>query len=227
MIRNGLFAGFLLILAGCTAVTDEVRETVEYAFKDTENAELSAEEIDNFPYTSLYAQWQGRARSLIVLGFVNKPNKYHFITAEKETLVLENGRVTRTQSLDDNLLSVSNLKNDPLRCIVTTPQSCNNTWQRAYDYQFDDGTRVSRNVKSTFSVKQPEQLAMPYGRATATLVEEAGKFLLTGERFVNRFWVEQDGHVIKSEQRIIPNKPLLNLTQVTWIGRTNNSESAQ
>ena len=117
MIRNGLFAGFLLILAGCTAVTDEVRETVEYAFKDTEDAELSAEEIDNFPYTSLYAQWQGKGRSLIVLGFVNKPNKYHFITAEKETFVLENGRVTRTQSLDDNLLSVSNLKNDPLRCL--------------------------------------------------------------------------------------------------------------
>ena len=227
MIRNGLFAGFLLTLAGCTAVTDEVRETVEYAFKDTEDAELSAEEIDNFPYTSLYAQWQGRARSLIVLGFVNKPNKYHFITAEKETLVLENGRITRTQSLDDNLLSVSNLKNDPLRCIVTTPQSCNNTWQRAYDYQFDDGTRVSRNAQSTFTVKQREQLAMPYGPAMATLVEEAGKFTLTGERFVNRFWVEPDGHVIKSEQHIIPNKPLLNLTQVTWIGRTNNSESAQ
>ena len=227
MIRNGLFAGFLLILVGCTAVTDEVRETVEYAFKDIEDAELSADEIENFPYTSLYAQWQGKARSLIVLGFINKPNKYHFITADKETLVLEKGRVTRTQSLDDNLLSVSNLKNDPLRCIVTTPQSCNNRWQRAYDYQFDDGTRVSRNVKSTFSVKQREQLAMPYGSATATLVEEAGTFLLTGQRFVNRFWVEPDGHVIKSEQRIIPNKPLLNLTQVTWIGRTNNSESAQ
>ncbi len=227
MIRNGLFAGFLLILVGCTAVTDEVRETVEYAFKDIEDAELSADEIENFPYTSLYAQWQGKARSLIVLGFINKPNKYHFITADKETLVLENGRVTRTQSLDDNLLRVSNLKSDPLRCIVTTPQSCNNRWQRAYDYQFDDGTRVSRNVKSTFSVKQREQLAMPYGSATATLVEEAGTFLLTGQRFVNRFWVEPDGHVIKSEQRIIPNKPLLNLTQVTWIGRTNNSESAQ
>jgi hypothetical protein len=227
MIRNGLFAGFLLILVGCTAVTDEVRETVEYAFKGAEYATLNAEEIESFPYTSLYAQWQGEARNLIVLGFIDKPSKYHFITAEKETVTLQRGRVIRTQNLDDNLLSVSNLKNDPLRCIVTTPQSCNNTWQRAYDYQFDDGTRVSRNVKSTFSVKHREQLAMPYGSAMATLVEEAGKFLLTGERFVNRFWVEPDGHVIKSEQRIIPNKPLLNLTQVTWIGRTNNSESAQ
>ena len=227
MIRNGLFACLLLILASCTSVTDEVRETVEYAFKDPENAELSAEEIDNFLYTSLYAQWQGKARNLIVLGFVDTSKKYHFISAEKETLVLEHGRVTRTQGLDDNLLSISNLKNDPLGCIVTTPQSCNKTWQRTYDFQLDDRTRVSREVQSTFMVKQRKQLDMPYGQATATLVEEAGKFLLTGERFVNRFWVEQDGHVIKSEQRIIPNKPLLNLTQVTWIGRTNNSESAQ
>jgi hypothetical protein len=227
MIRNGLFACFLLILAGCTAVTDEVRKTVEYAFKDIEDAELNAEEIQNFPYTSLYAQWQGKARSLIVLGFVNKPNEYHFITAEKETFVLESGRVIRTQGLDDNLLSVSNLKNDPLHCITTASESCNLTWQRNYDYQLNDGTRVSREAQSTFTVKQPEQLDMPYGQATAALVEEVGKFVLTGERFVNTFWVEPDGHVIKSEQRIIPNKPLLNLTQVTWIGRTNNSESAK
>lgn len=227
MIRNGLFACLLLILAGCTAVTDEVRATVEYAFKDTKEATLSPKELQSFPYTSLYAKWQGKARNLIVLGFVDTPKKYHFISAEKETLVLEHGRVTRTQDLDDNLLSISNLKNDPLRCIITTPQSCNSTWQRAYDFQLDDGTRVSRDVWSTFMVKQRKRLDMPYGPATATLVEETGEFLLTGERFVNRFWVEPDGHVIKSEQRIIPNKPLLNLTQVTWIGRTNNSESAQ
>lgn len=227
MIRNGLFAGFLLILVGCTAVTDEVRETVEYAFKDIEDAELSAEGIDNFPYTSLYAQWQGKARNLIVLGFVDTLKKYHFISAEKETIVLEHGRVTRTQSLTDNLLSVSNLKNDPLHCIINQPESCSRTWLRAYDYQFDDGSSVSRDVKSTFSVKQQVQLDMPYGQATATLIEEAGEFLLTGERFVNRFWVEPNGHVIKSEQHIIPNKPLLHLTQVTWIGRTNSPESAQ
>ena len=227
MIRNGLFFCVFIGLAGCTAVTDEVRETAEYAFKDAKDAELSAEEIETFPYTSLYAQWQGKARNLIVLGFVNKPNQYHFITAEKETLVLEHGRVTRTQSLDDNLLTVSNLKSDPLRCIVTMPQSCDRTWQRVYDYQFDTGQLVSREIKSTFTVQQSEQLDMPFGQVEAVLVEEKGEFTLTGESFINKFWVESDGHVIKSEQVLFPNKPVLNLTQVTWIGRTNNSESAK
>lgn len=230
MIRNGLFSCFLLMLAGCTAVTGEVRETVKYAFKDIEDAKLNTEEIQNFPYTSLYAQWQGKARTLIVLGFVNEPSQYHFITAEKETIVIESGRVIRTQNLDDNLLGISNLKDDPLRCVVTKPESCNRTWQRAYDYEFDNGVLVSREVKSTFTVKQTESLDMPYGSANAVLVEEKGEFRLTGKHFKNKFWIEPDGHVIKSEQSVLPNKPILSLTQVTWIGRTNthsNSETAK
>lgn len=225
MIKNGFFALGVLLLTGCTSVTDEVRATVEYAFKGAEDAELSADEIENFPYTSLYAQWQGQARNLIVLGYVNQPNEHHFVTAEKETLVLSHGRLIRTQNLSANVLSVSNLSKDPLLCLVTQPENCDNTWKRTYDYEYASGKRVSRTVKSSFFVKERKTLEMPYGKTTAVLVEETGEFVLTGDTFTNRFWVEPDGHVIKSQQRIFPNEPVLALTQVTWIGRTNNAGS--
>lgn len=59
MFRLLLIPIVLLLLSACTAVTDEVRATIEYAFEGGEDAELSQEKIDSFPYTSLYAQWSG------------------------------------------------------------------------------------------------------------------------------------------------------------------------
>ncbi|WP_417441820.1 YjbF family lipoprotein [Idiomarina sp.] len=230
MYRNWLITLFTvtlsaMMLSGCTAVTDEVKATVEYAFKNAEDAEMSPEKIKQFPYTSLYAQWEGDARALIVLGFVNKPDDWHFITAEKETLVLQNGRVVRTQGLKDNLLATSNLKDDPLNCIVAKPNNCKTFWQRNYDYNIN-GKTFSRSVRSEFRVRRQSEIEMPFGEVSAALVEEKGTFLLTGETFTNKFWIEGDGHVVKSEQYVFPTSSKLTLTQVTWIGRdyTNTTD---
>ncbi|WP_417437307.1 YjbF family lipoprotein [Idiomarina abyssalis] len=218
MFRLLLIPIFLLILNACTAVTSEVRATIEYAFKDAEDAELAQDKIDSFPYTSLYAQWSEKPRSLIVLGYVNKPDNWHFITADKETLVLRNGRIIRTQSLNNNLLSVSNLSDDPLECIVTSPTECETRWQRQYDIEFGNKV-VSRKVASEFSVHEKQTLDLPIGPVAATKVMEQGRFELSGDRFVNEFWLEDDGHVVKSKQTLFPAGDELTLTQVTWIGR--------
>ncbi|MDV6316119.1 YjbF family lipoprotein [Idiomarina sp. HP20-50] len=218
MYRLLLIPMLLLSLSACTAVTSEVRETIEYALKDAENAELSQEKIDSFPYTSLYARWGDSPRSLIVLGFVNKPDDWHFVTAEKETLVLRNGRVIRTQGLNENLLAVSNLQNDPLRCLVTHPTSCNTQWQRQYDIESKQAV-VSREATSSFSVKNKTTLDLPIGPVKTTHVVETGQFTLSGDHFINEFWLEDDGHVVKSTQTLFPSGKALTLTQVTWIGR--------
>lgn len=218
MLRLLLIPTLLLSLSACTAVTSEVRATIDYAFKDAENAELSQEKIDSFPYTSLYARWADSPRSLIVLGFVNNPDDWHFITAQNETLVLRNGRVIRTQGLNENLLAVSNLQNDPLRCLVTNPTNCNTQWQRQYDIERKQAV-VSRAVTSSFSVQNKTTLDLPIGPVETTHVVETGEFTLRGDSFVNEFWLEDDGHVVKSKQTLFPGGKVLKLTQVTWIGR--------
>lgn len=226
LIRYCLLIFFAVIVSGCTAVTDEVRETAEYAFKEQQDAKLTPEEIKDFPYTALYAQWEGFARTLIVLGFIDKPGERHFVTAEKETLVIRNGRVVRTQDLRQNLLTISNLSQDPLQCLITQPAQCQTSWQRDYDYQLETKT-LSRTVNSQFYVREEQTLDLPFGQVKATLVEEKGRFELSGKTFINRFWVENDGHVVKSEQHLFPDKALLTLTQVTWIGRDYSNKVAK
>jgi len=226
LIRYCLLTFWVVIVSGCTAVTDEVRATVEYAFKEQQDAELTPEEIKDFPYTALYAQWEGFPRTLIVLGFIDKPNDRHFVTAEKETLVIRNGRVIRTQDLNQNLLATSNLSQDPLQCIITQPTKCKTSWQRDYDYQLAKQT-LSRTVNSQFYVREGQTLDLPFGEVNVTLIEEKGRFELTGETFTNHFWVESDGHVVKSEQQLFPGKASLTLTQVTWIGREYSNKAAK
>ncbi|MDV6328060.1 YjbF family lipoprotein [Idiomarina sp. Sol25] len=226
MYRYWFVFFFAILLSACTAVTEEVRATVEYAFKSAEDAELPPEKMEDFPYTSLYARWQGKARALIILGYVDKPNDWHFITADKETLVLRNGRVIRTQGLEDNLRSISNLGKDPLQCIITSPENCNRVWQRYYDYEVN-GKTFSRKVRSTFSKDKSVTVEMPFGAVKATVVTEEGRFSLTDESFINTYWIEDDGHVLKSEQKVLPQTPKLTLTQVTWIGRDYSAKASE
>lgn len=217
-----LAVGLLLstVLVSCTNVTEEVRVTIEKAFEESKDAELTPEQIEKFPYTALYASWYQSPRILMVLGYKEAPDDWHFITGSKETVVLRNGRIIRTQNLKQNLLAVSKLQADPLNCIMTQEPGCDTTWQRTYDFQFDEAV-ISRSVSSSFSVEGKERVDLPQGERELTKVVEKGRFLLSDTAFTNYFWLASDGHVVKSQQIVFPNKEFILLTQVKWVGRDN------
>lgn len=203
------------LLAGCTAVTDETFETIKYAFSSPQDAHLTEQQIAEFPYTAVYARWEDSARLLVVLGFADGDD-LSWITAERETLVTRSGRVVRTIGVDTELLAVSNLAQDPLQCVLDT-DNCILSWERAIDIERHQ-QRYSRIVTSEFSVQGEENLQLPDGKSyQVTRIEEHGQM---GEQaFVNIFWLEADGHVVKSRQQIIPERAALELTQVKWVGR--------
>ena len=76
------------------------------------------------------------------------------------------------------------------------------SWQRDYDYQLETQT-LSRTVNSQFYVQEEQTLDLPFGEVNVTLIEEKGRFELTGETFTNRFWVESDGHVVKKRAAVV------------------------
>lgn len=227
-LRGSLFMPFLpkasklvsalcaaFILAGCTAVTDEAFETIKYALATPEDAHLTEQQIEDFPYTAIYANWDDSARLLVVLGYADG-NDLSWITAERETLITRSGRVIRTVGVDTDLLAVSNLTEDPLKCVVTAEQ-CSMTWERDLDIERNQ-QRFSRRAVSEFSVVGEENLQLPNGKNyLVTRVEEHGQ--LGKQSFVNVFWLEADGHVVKSRQQVIPERAALELTQVKWVGR--------
>ncbi|RUO26251.1 YjbF family lipoprotein [Aliidiomarina minuta] len=205
----------IFVLGGCTAVTDETFETIKYAFSSPEDATLTEQQISDFPYTAMYARWDDSARLLVVLGYADG-EELSWITAENETLITRGGRVVRTADVDTELLAVSNLAEDPLQCVLDE-DGCNMTWTRYMDIERNQ-QRYSRRVHSDFSIVGEESLQLPDGKTyQVTRVEEHGE--LGTREFVNVFWLEADGHVVRSRQQIIPERAALELTQVKWVGR--------
>lgn len=203
------------LLSGCTAVTDEAYETLKYAFASTPDAQLTDEQIEQFPYTALYAQWEGESRILMVLGYADA-GELSWVTAENETVITRHGRVIRTAGVNTELLATSNQQADPLRCIVAD-SACPESWSRSIDIEYN-GRKYSRQIESVFIIKGQENITLPVGERHVTRVEEIG--YIGRHQFTNIFWLEADGHVVKSRQHIIPERQLLELTQVKWVGRS-------
>lgn len=211
----------MLALTACNAVTDDAKRTLEYAFKDRPNVELSAQELEEFPYTALYVNQEGSPRSLVVLGYADgeaDAEKLSWVSSDQETLVTRRGRLVRTVDLHNNLLATSDLGSDPLRCIVTDPESCLRTWQRELDFEVGD-RRFTRLASSTFKILGPTTIELPSGAADVVHVHETVNVELTDNSFVNEFWIEKDGHVVKSRQKVLFNEPSFTLTQAKWVGR--------
>lgn len=205
-------------LSACTSVFGDVRATFDYALSSPEDVQLSATEVAEFPYTAQYASWDDMAQILIVLGFIDG-HTFHWITGERETLVTEYGRVTRTAMLEHELISLSNKDNDPLRCVLE--QACESSWTREGSFIDSAGRTYSRTIVSDFSIEGGEEIQLPTGQRSVTKVIEEGAFVLADHKqyFKNTFWLESDGHVVKSHQYLTPGRPGLTLTQVKWVGR--------
>ncbi|MGX5913538.1 YjbF family lipoprotein [Aliidiomarina sp. Khilg15.8] len=220
-LKKILALGAVLTLTACNAVTDDAKRTLEYAFEKRPDVELSAQELEEFPYTALYVNQDGSPRSLVVLGYADSDGGTEvlsWISSDRETLVTRHGRVVRTVDLHTNLLATSDVDSDPLRCIVTNPESCLRSWQRALDFEVE-GKRFSRLASSTFKVLGPTTINLPAGETDVVHVREVVDVNLTDKSFVNDFWIENDGHVVKSRQHILFNEPSFTLTQAKWVGR--------
>lgn len=244
---RGLAAGLLVVsLGACTAVFSDVASTWKYATEKREDASLNPEQISEFPYTAIYVQRGSAPRSLVVLGFVDdtdgealsSPAYFNWISADRETLVTQQGRLVRTADLEPELLGRTQLVTDPLRCFIRAlntsgfsglaEQTCASSWDYVIDVKStmsakSEATRFSVETRSEFSVGPPEILSLPAADVEVVKITEQVHFSRSRagakQTVSNEFWIEQDGHVVKSIQYITPHQSPFAVTQVKWVGR--------
>ncbi|MCH8492458.1 MAG: YjbF family lipoprotein [Idiomarina sp.] len=236
---KGIVAGIAAIavlpaLTACTAAYRDVYEVFNYAFStlSAEDVTLSPEEIAEFPYSGLYIRRGGQPQAFIVLGYIDQQGEYEqrsWISADRITIVTEAGRIVQTVGQTEmlaaaelgehDLIATSNRSQDPLHCIITNPEHCALTYEREIDYT-DRNRARSAKVTSTFRIESgPTTISLPAGNYQAYYVIEDGVFQPSGESFRNEYWIEPDGHVLRSAQQIKPNDALITLEQVKWVGR--------
>ncbi|MCC5855526.1 MAG: YjbF family lipoprotein [Idiomarina sp.] len=210
-------------LTGCSAVTYDAVETWKYATTRTQDVVLTPEQISEFPYTALYARAGDGGQILVVLGFVDRTSdvqQLNWVTGSRESVSTEYARVVATSGLPRNIGAVSDTKDDPLRCILTQPERCEQQWVRQIDILGEHGAGTETLI-SQFEVSGPEMLELPTGTKEVFRITESGRFVFAREPFVNEFWAEADGHIVKSRQTLMPGAEPLEMTQVKWVGRND------
>ncbi|MCC5879396.1 MAG: YjbF family lipoprotein [Idiomarina sp.] len=227
-------------LSACTAVFTDVVSTWQYAIKKDEDVSLSPEQITQFPYTAIYVRQGDAARALVVLGFIDGPETdqqsgeayYNWISADRETLVTQQGRIVQTSNLSADLLARTEQEADPLRCIADTlahagfagldAHDCDSDWRYTMDID-SEGGQFSVDTRSEFTVATREVLSLPQAEVEVIKITEHVEFARSRagriQTVENQFWLEQDGHVVKSIQHIAPHQAPFTLTQVKWVGR--------
>lgn len=215
------------LLTGCSAVSYDLQKTWEYALQKNQDVVLTKEQISEFPYTAMYGQVEGAPQILVVLGFIDKTGaveRLSWITGSRESVTTEYARIVSTSGLDVDLAGVSDVEKDPLRCVLElaspTHSKCSPQWIRQIDMVGGERSGTE-TIISSFSVIGQETLQLPAGAKDVIRVAEKGRFVFARQAFTNEFWLEADGHVVKSRQQLMPNTKSIEMTQVKWVGRND------
>lgn len=235
-ISHSIFTcALLFMLTGCTSIFDDVRATWRHATEKVPDATLSAEAIERFPYTALYIRRSDEPRALVVLGYIDGQGEealYSWISQQRETLVTRHGRVIRTSSLQPELVYITDLEQDPLLCFQQMMQNassldtCSINWSHQRDMEDANQQRFSIKTESVFFIEGLDSLTLPDGRNVDALhlreqINFADSKAGRKQTFYNDYWLESDGHVVKSHQHLAPDLTFT-IEQVKWVGRDEN-----
>ncbi|MBC7005815.1 YjbF family lipoprotein [Photobacterium sp. BZF1] len=221
-----------LTLIGCSQKFNDVNDTVNLAFFGDKDATLSAEEINQLPYASMYARVDDGPQAFMVLAFaeesatlgltdisvISTPNttnrsstQLKWVSADKGMLITEHGRIVKTINLPSgNLVDSYSKQTDPLALglhLPTTPKH----WQHSIDWQ--PGYHWGYPVKSEFDFITNEQLDINDSIKPSKYYIEHVSIPILSIQYDNHWWIDPNtGAVIKSKQKLAPNLPYIELT---------------
>lgn len=218
-----------LALTGCSQKFNDVNDTVSLAFFGDKDVALSAEEINQLPYASMYARVDDGPQAFMVLAFAENSatlgltespylsassspasNQLKWASADKGMLITENGRIVKTLNLPSgNLVSSQSQQTDPLALglhLASTPTHWQHTigWQPGYHFGYP--------VKSEFTFMANEQLDINDTIKPSKHFVEHVSIPTLGIEYDNHWWIDpNNGAVIKSKQKLAPNLPIIEL----------------
>jgi len=200
------------LVAACNQSQQGIGETVKLAIFGTPDVQLTAEQVHEIPYASIYAKVNGESQILLVLAYAENGN-LKWVTRDKAMLITRNGRLVKTLGLPDNLLDVTEQDSDPLihaQRIVDGTQ-----WTRIQSWTEGKQLRTA-TLSSRFSLAGVETVTVLNVPHVYRVLDEDISVAQLNIHYHNRFWIEPDtGAVRKTEQYIGPGYFPIETTTVT------------
>lgn len=186
-----------LSLQACTPAQRNVNDAIYHLVFESSDVELTDQEVQSLSKPSAYVRIDDQLQIVMVLGaFENGEEKW--VSQDRTLMTLRNGRVVKTLGWKDNLLSVSNLEQDPL----SDPRRLVNgsRWSSMISWT-EEGQARSGYAESVFHRLEDKPLVIGGKSQNYHVIEETVNVDDLGKSWVNRFWLDpQTGTVVKSVQ---------------------------
>lgn len=209
----------LFWLAACSGTPGILYSDIKTAFNVPKDVELSFEQVKDSPYDILYLRINDQARISMVLAFLEH-GQHKWVSADSALLIVEQGRVVRTQDFPAELLYTTNTAQDPLRLgpdqlVSAAP------WLRLTDWRSGSGYAV----QSYFTEQEPELLEVLQRQRQVRVFTEHVAFDKQNTSFTNTFWFDAaSGLLLKSRQQLFPGGTILELTHLSPLVRYITTE---
>ncbi|MBS9837498.1 YjbF family lipoprotein [Vibrio alginolyticus] len=193
---------------GCTQKFNDVSATVQEAYGNYIDVELTPEEIEAVPYASAYLKIGNQKQVFVVLAFA-EPNpltgntQLKWVSADKAMVVTENGHIVKTIGLQTtNLAGIYG--NVPAYSAPSMQYFLSYDWADKYRYGFPAKVQRSRQGK--------EIVITPISSTSTDVYTEVVTFTSLEKSVENQYWVNGKGEVVKTRQHLGPNMVPVELT---------------
>lgn len=187
-----------LLLQACSASTQGLGQSLLNSIMGEDGVQLTDDEIQNMPYASQYITLNHGPQLFVALAY-SENGQQQWVTNDRATLVTQHSRLVETLGLGDNLQMVSNLEGDPLARVQQIVDGA--SWTRQARWT-EHGQVRSAVLRSTFHWGDDDVLVVGHDRTPVRLLEEAVES--DAGRWHNRFWVDEEGKIRKTEQYLGP-----------------------
>ncbi|HGS5164669.1 TPA: YjbF family lipoprotein [Vibrio harveyi] len=195
-------------ILGCTQKFNDVSATVQEAYGNYIDVELTPEEIEAVPYASAYLKIGDQKQVFVVLAFAEQNpltgnTQLKWVSADKAMVVTENGHIVKTIGLQTtNLAGIYG--NVPAYSAPSVQYSLSYNWSGKYRYGFPAKVQRSRQGQ--------ESVITPISSTTTDVYTEVVTFTSLEKSVENQYWVNGKGEVVKTRQHLGPNMVPVELT---------------
>lgn len=205
------------LLSACSGTYSSYVDTVKLFLTPASDATLTYGYLAS-SHDFLYVRNGDNARAALDLRFIEQ-GQLKWVSADNVMLVTEQGRITRTLGLSNDLIFSSNKQNDPLKMA----DMAGSQWLRATDWLSGEYGVV---IESRFSEVYNDELTffgvtLPVKKIVETLRmrDKPTNWRFDGE-WQNTFWFDsQTGTVLKSVQQLAPGIAPFELVYISEIVR--------
>ena len=213
-IKNTYVLIFSLFVASCASIGSvapgyvEAFKTIKGVIVGYENELLTPDLIKNIPYASSILKIGKGAPALIILESKEEEQET-WVSSDGVYLVFKEGRIVKTSGFFNNLINFKSVETN-----FASLMDSNESESLVYYYSYDDPELIDMRGQASRRFVAKEKVQLIDREEELNLIEEQIVNHYIGWEVTNKFWIDDDMFVWKSEQYISTKLPKF-YTEVT------------